>query len=489
MYVCKRYLLLPLLLFCNYLAAQNYQAINGSPYAGSLAVVNNPASIVHVPYAWDITPFSVQLKHTTNAFKIEKYSLLSSAANAETVMQNGTKKRFAFVNQDIRLFNTRVSLNSKAAIAFGANIRNYGAAESSVSNWQDTVFSVRDFMKINNDNQPLSGKATAAVWGELYVTYAQTVIDDGDRLLNGGITVKITRALAGGYGITGGLRQAPFTIAGQTGYALTVGNLQYGYSSNIDIIDSNNTTWVNTKRFLKRTTTGVSVDIGIEYILLSNEDNEDASDYAYKTKIGLAVMDFGSNKYQYGRRSRIATAGKPGISDTLIENKFSTVVGVDDFNDSLATITGSIARVNGEFHIYQPTRLMINIDQHIFNNVFVNAELTIPLMPVFAKKSLYISDMNLLAITPRWELKSMGVYLPVLFNSKQQLWVGGAIKAGPVLFGTHNLANLFSKNKTQTGGLYLAFTIRPGKKYDRQAHYPKGKGSAKERRGLECPRF
>ena len=83
----------------------------------------------------------------------------------------------------------------------------------------------------------------------------------------------------------------------------------------------------------------------------------------------------------------------------------------------------------------------------------------------------------------------MGVYLPILFNTKQQLWVGGAFKAGPVLLGTHNLANIFSKNKVQTGGLYLAFTVRPGKKYDRQAHYPKDKGSAREQRRLECPGF
>ena len=60
---------LALLLFSS-LTAQNYHAINGSSYAGSLAPASNPASIVHVPYAWDISPLSVQLKHSTNAIKI-----------------------------------------------------------------------------------------------------------------------------------------------------------------------------------------------------------------------------------------------------------------------------------------------------------------------------------------------------------------------------------------------------------------------------------
>ena len=131
MYLNKKFLLSLFLLSCNFLLAQNYQAINGSSYAGSLAPSSNPAGIVHVPYAWDITPFSVQLKQATNAFKIENYSLLSSPKNIEISGINGTKQRFEFTNQDIRILNARISLNSKVAIAFGANVRNYIYATTS----------------------------------------------------------------------------------------------------------------------------------------------------------------------------------------------------------------------------------------------------------------------------------------------------------------------------------------------------------------------
>ncbi|MBC7423753.1 MAG: hypothetical protein H7334_09900, partial [Ferruginibacter sp.] len=57
MHFFKIYCTIAALLLFNCLAAQNYHAINGSSYAGSLGVGNNPASIVHVPYAWDVTPF------------------------------------------------------------------------------------------------------------------------------------------------------------------------------------------------------------------------------------------------------------------------------------------------------------------------------------------------------------------------------------------------------------------------------------------------
>ena len=488
MHLYKYYLLLSFVLLFNFLIAQNYQAINGSPYAGSLGTGNNPASIVHVPYAWDITPFSAQLKQSTNAFKIKKYSLLSSSENAEVTVEKGNKKRFVFANQDIRLLNTRINLNSKSAIAFGANIRNYFYAASSISNWQDTIYSMTDFMKINNAHLPLSGESTGSAWAELYATYAQTIMDDGDRLLNAGLTLKVNRALAGGYGKAQDISYVPALAGNVPGYLLTNGSLQYGYSANFDNLDSSKTTATNRNIFLRKTYSSLSADIGFEYILLTNEEKEE-SGYAYDTKVGISVMDIGNNKYRHGGRSRLAIAGRAGITDSLIQDKFSTVTSFDNFNDSLAGLAGSFSAVSGDFFIYQPTRLMINIDQHIIYNIFINAEITIPILPLVAKNSLFIKDMNLLAITPRWELKSVGAYFPILLNTRKQLWVGGAFKAGPILFGTHNLANLFSKNKAQSGGLYLALTIRPGKKYDRQASSPKDKLSKKERRSLECPRF
>ena len=67
---------LVLLLSCAILNAQNYQALHGSPYAGSPDTAVNPASIVHVPFAWDISPLAFQVKQSTNAFRVNNFSLL-----------------------------------------------------------------------------------------------------------------------------------------------------------------------------------------------------------------------------------------------------------------------------------------------------------------------------------------------------------------------------------------------------------------------------
>jgi hypothetical protein len=271
---------------------------------------------------------------------------------------------------------------------------------------------------------------------------------------------------------------------------LTAGSLQYSYSSNFDNIDSNASGNSNFKNFYRSTRSGVSADLGLELILVSNDNEDEESSYAYQTKIGMSIMDIGRNRYIQGMYSSYATAGLPGITDVVLENKFSNITGFDEFNDSLASISQTFTQLSGNFNVYQPCRLMINADQHLTNNFFVNAEITIPLLSLVPKNLIYVRDMNLLAITPRWEIKSLGAYLPVTINTKGQLWIGAAIKAGPVLLGTHNLGTLFSKNKSQTGGFYLAFTIRPGKKSEEgQPAYTKDKLTRKQRRNLECPRF
>ncbi|MES2892466.1 MAG: hypothetical protein V4725_10650 [Bacteroidota bacterium] len=470
-------------------AAQNYQAIHGSSYAGSLGIANNPASILHVPYAWDITPASLQFKQATNAFRITKYSFLSGPGAAEIESTNGTFKRFVYANQDLRLLNARITLNSKLAIALGANLRNYQYASTSTSNWQDTTFYMGEYMKINLEHLPLSGEVRATSWAELYASVSHIILDKGNWLLNAGVTLKLNRTLVGGYMRTSDLHYDQVSDNNGSYYLLKSGNLQYGYSRNFDVLDTNKTNRQNKRDFLSDPSYSVGADFGIEYIRLAPEDMEEQSAFAYQTKLGISLLDVGRNRFKYGSSSRVVVAGRAGITDTIINNKFVGVNSFDSFNDSIAGLAQSFTELNGQFSVYMPARLVVNLDQHITQNFFINAEVTIQLSALVNKNVIAIRDMNLAALTPRWEMKAVGVYLPIVYNTRKQLWVGGAFKAGPVLFGTHNLANLFAKNQTQNGGLYLAFTIRPAKMYDRATHDPGNKLSRKAMRRLNCPKF
>lgn len=446
----------------NSLQAQDYRAIHGSSYAGALGAANNPASIVHVPFKWDVSPLAVQLKQSTNLLTINNFSLLSPGGNVTVTANAGNERRFLMSNQDIKVLNARIRLNEKSAIAFGASVRSYVSIKTSNLNWQDTVANVRDFMRLNMPNSPLSADIRTNGWAELYGTYARTLVENDNGILNAGITVKVNRGLAGSYLTASGFYQAPGTIHNQPGFLLSNGLLEYGYSSSLDAWDSSGSFTEQRKLFLKKTYSTIAFNIGAEYIIPAESENF----YDYDLKIGASLLDLGFNNFQYSNNSRRAVMNRSNVSDSLIQATFENLQNTGDVPDSLAQVAGNISALYGNFKVFQPARFVINADKHIAGNFFINADVTIPLSSLFGKQQLFVRDMNLLTLTPRFETRLFGFYLPASLNTEMQFWFGGALKAGPLLLGVHNWANLFSKNKSQNGGAYLALTFRPGKNHD-----------------------
>src|SRR5215203_4720632 len=104
-----RFVLAFILLAWLKLSAQNYHAVQGSPYAGSLGMLNNPASMVNTPIKWDVTLIGTQLKGTTNIFTIYNYSLLSSPANSQYGINEGYFSRKGAISANTNLLNARIN--------------------------------------------------------------------------------------------------------------------------------------------------------------------------------------------------------------------------------------------------------------------------------------------------------------------------------------------------------------------------------------------
>jgi len=459
--------------------SQNYHAVNGSSYAGVLGVGNNPASIVNTPFSWDLDILSLQVKPATNGITVYKYSMLSSGAKSEYQFDAGNYKRFAQANLNVNLLNLRVALNKRVALAGGANIRSYTNLKTSPYYFIDTLQSAESFFKLNNGNTNYSFDMTSSSWLELWGTYAQTIVDNERTRLNAGLTMKVTRGISGGHASLQSGNVERVVENGQTIYRLKDANARYGYSSNYDpFINDDSKTGKSLKDFLVNSEAGASFDIGVEYlirpeIIYDFNDDEDRY-YDYDWKIGVSLMDVGLNRYKYGSNSRTASGFKDDITSLDLDKKFAGIGSFRDFNDSLATIVSNIGTLAGEFDIIHPTRLIVNVDRFITHAFYVNADLSINLSQLAKKQYYYVKEMNLLTITPRWETRRWGFYMPIMYNTENQLRIGGAVKAGPVLLGLHNLATVFAKDRMQNGGGYLAFIIRAGrdsqhrrsKKYD-----------------------
>src|SRR3984893_6003668 len=111
-FVCGSFLLC----LCIPLVAQNYHAVQGSSYAGSLGIANNPSSMLSTPFRWDITLMATQFKSSTNILIIHTFSIISPSKKSQYSINEGDFKRKARMSFNLNLLNARITLNRRQAI-------------------------------------------------------------------------------------------------------------------------------------------------------------------------------------------------------------------------------------------------------------------------------------------------------------------------------------------------------------------------------------
>ncbi|MBO9198988.1 MULTISPECIES: hypothetical protein [Niastella] len=444
---------------------QNYYPLQGSNYAGSLGIGNNPASIVNSPYQWDVAILGIQKKNATNSVIFNNWSFFSDPRNAHYRFREGDFKRFAYDDLNVNLLNTRIGINRRQAIGFGLNLRSYVQGSTGPINFVDTLKSTRDFFDLGNYNRNLHGDVTHAGWIEFFITWAQTIWDNPDSRLNAGITAKVSRGISGAYvNVLNG--SATQTVHNNTSdYTLQDVFAEYEYSNNYDGWQKEKGSKQNLRDFLSHSQGGFSFDLGVEYLVKSQQITtvwDDDTYYDYDWKFGASLLDVGFNQFKYGTNSRKMSGFLDNITDTVIDIRFDDINKLQEFNNELPGIVRSIKQPTGTFHIVNPTRLVLNVDHFITGAWYINGNASLNLSS-FTGVQRRLTELNMLTLTPRWETKKLGFFLPIQFNTKKQLWIGGAVKLGPLLLGLHNWANVFSKTKMQNGGGYLALILRPGR--------------------------
>lgn len=459
---------------------QQFQAVHGSNFAGSLGVMNNPASALSSPLPWDVTVLGLQLKNSTNFFYIEKYSASGKNPQLAAWIQNGEYKRKLNTQLNINLLNARVRTSNRSALSFGMNIRSAILGASSTYNFIDSILEPNTFLKVNMNNQPLAAYLRASAWGEAYGSIALNLVDKKKIIWNVGATVKANRGL---FGMNANISNGQFkeyTRPSFNLYEATAVDLKYGYSGNMDEWDPGKGGLANIKQLLSTSLGGASIDLGMELVFKDQQQMElfnNRSQYNYTWKFGFSLLDLGYANYTYGLESAVTSGVKPNINGFALAKKFdSTITDVISLNDSIKTAVAQFNLLSGKFRIGHPTRMVINVDRRITDQVYVNAELSIPVGLFTSGMDLQTRDMGLITLTPRRETQKFGLFLPLSLNRDGSFWIGAAVKAGPVLFGFHRVP-IGTKTSYQNGGAYLAYTISPSEKLRK----PKGKV-------IKCPK-
>ncbi len=447
-----------------FLNAQGYQAINGSPFAGSTGIFNNPAASVNTAHPWDLTLFAIQLKASSHSFYVKNFQISGSTDSASLTLKDGYASRFLHTTADVSLLNFSCKIGPQKAFSIGLRGRSYNHLQTGAFNYVDsTVNSIHSFLIANRNTPSLDAYVTHTGWLEADLNYAQVLVDNCHSKLTGGITLQIMKGLSGAFTKLNKISYLEDKNNSDTSYTFTNGSGSFGFSDNYD----QNTV----KDFLKSSRTGLAFSIGMEYLSYNPEltkDRQTAENYDWK--LGVSIMDIGANSFIPNRNSGQFYTPNAAISDVELNRKLTGANNMSDLRDSLNSVFGTHTDITDNFTISLPTRLIANFDKNLGNHFYLNGEVSMNFFSAGGFGKLKTRELNLLTVTPRYETRAIGAYLPVQLNAQGQLWVGAAVKLGPLLLGVHNLG-IFRKDPTINGGGYLMLSLHPFSKKRAEDRY------------------
>ncbi len=441
--------------------AQEYHAINGSPYAGAASTFNNPASGVNSIYKWDLNLFSFQTTVASNHLTLFN-TTLTNPSNAILSFDEGSNSHYAHHNLDLNLFSLQYKIDEKRSFSIGLRGRMYNHLKTSPIIGNDTITSNLSFLKANRTTPFIDGYFTHAGWIETNLNYSQVLVESNNQRLTGGITVNLLRGISGAYAKLNKIVVSEFVNGIDTGYTLVRGGFNYAYSNNYDNANTNISSSQLVKDFLKNSLSRIGFSLGFEYSIYNNYNNDGASNNPinYSWKIGLSIMDIGHNTFKPSEYAGNFYSPQAKITDAVIGNKFSNIPAIDAFRDSLKTIFQNYDAITSNYTISTPTRIILNVDKNLGNHFALNTELNMNIFSTADHSKLLTRELNLLTVTPRWETIFLGCYMPIQYNTQGNLWVGAAIKFGPLTIGLHDISWM-KKISTINGGGYVLFSLHP----------------------------
>ncbi len=451
--------------------AQQYFALHGSDYAGAPAIFNNPAANVNSRHPWDITLFNFNLGIITNAIYLNNFKF-PSASKTEVTLIPGTHNRSLHATIDVGLLNSMYKINKKTVIGFGIRARTLNHFKTNAFGYSDTITSFHQFLKANRSNNFIDFNSRHAGWLEFDLNYGRTLFETPLRKINVGATLQIMKGISGAYASVNRLSYVESVRPFDTAYKITDGTGAYAYSANYDSWSPYYTTSGNLKQFLKNGPTALGLSIGAEFIWFKDEYNgEENEPRQYSWKLGISIMDIGFAKFKTSEYTLNFGNPKTILEDWQISKKLQGIADAKGLRDSLATLFDTTTALPASFKMRIPTRLVINADHDLGNHFFINAQASLNLYSSSYGKTMNVRELSLLTLTPRWETRTWGLYMPIQYITQGQLWIGGAFKAGPLIMGIHDYKLFLTKDPMINGGAYLLIQVHPFKEKARRSRY------------------
>ncbi len=350
------------------------------------------------------------------------------------------KDKSGIIGATILLPSFMVNLSDRSALAFSTRVRsiiNIDNISEELAKLAYEDFNYEPYLRkeLTNANVNLQGNA----WAETALTFATVLSNKDEHFFKGGVTLKVLQGISSGYVFVNELN---YRFDANDTLSLFQSKVQYGISDNFDSLKLDGS--INSQNFKLASKPGMGFDIGFVY-----EFRPDIEKYRYNMdgregllrpdkekyllKIGVALLDFGKIKYN---RSGYSQDFRADIRDWDLSE--FTPETIEELNDSLRRLFDFNGKASESFWVSMPTALSIQIDYNFAPNFYLNFSPYIALNrgTNITSKTHYYSTYSL---TPRYDLKWLGVAIPIQADEFGRIRAGLSLRLGPVWVGSNSL--------------------------------------------------
>lgn len=480
---------LGLLLFLQYAQAQSFAGYHNSNYAGIYGVLTNPASAAGSRYKWDVNIIGADVRAGNTYGSIPKSNIFNPpkkwVRDVDYFLDTASSNRqYGWGSGEVLMPSVLYSIDEKQAVAFTWRVRgvaNAGNVETVIANFFGIDYPNPRYVGRNFHVD--YGSVFFHSWNELGLSYSRVIKDDVTSRWKAGITVKYLSGIAAGYGV---VDDATFIMNTRRNAGISGGTLRSGYNEELD-----NWETPDIKNFKLFGNPGIGLDLGVIYEFRPDGDgfgsydsdswNPDAD--SYKFRLGASVTDIGGIFYKKSQVNRDLDLRTESINPDSLKRRNNE--GWQRYYRRVIQNFTPIDTYDG-FFMALPTALHLMGDYNIDGRFFVNANAVIGLFTGQSdvSKNYMITQLQ---VTPRFDSKHFGAYLPVVLNRFGQLDAGVGFRAGPLVIGSSSIFSNLMRSNINRADAFVALRVVPisFKRKDRDG----GGMFRKQRHQVDCPPY
>ena len=458
-------------------AQQNIGLASGN-YAGISGAWLNPASIVDSRYKFDMTLYGYESYFSNNALlmsnKVLRDRLFSKPPYDSSHEQAVDELLTPLDDLPEKVQGSTVS-EIQAPFSFMARIGNGSSIGLNIRNRTGITMAGLDrttaeMLYYNLQNPDLYGVVqdnsgfnfSYMNWMEVGFTYGRVLVRSDHHFLKAAITLK---ALAGSASLYLSSDDLRLTQEGPDSLSIQSPLVEYGRTERGDFDTYQRRNLLNGVEDW-----ALGWDAGLVYELRGNlakgryldqdsEVKERLDLNKYIVRVGVSLLDAGRFTYTRRELSQDYSANITGWDISQVNAS-----DLDQWDTAFAEIADYVPNGSATYTHRLPTAIAANIDLHVFGGFYLNAGGYGDATRLFREASTTLRPVEWVALTPRFENRWFGFYLP-LSRSAEQTRIGATVRIGPVYFGSNNLADqLANAQNTQADYHFgVRFSIGQGK--------------------------